>query len=103
MPWLLQPDHPAVMIYPRATPSLEPERERLYALGIDTFRLLQIMLAKNYSATLPLDGVTGRIHLTDDNQFQRVAVPAQIRQGRGQTLEPLPNSAMPVGTPEQRP
>ena len=103
MPWLLQPDHPAVMVYPRANPPLEPERERLYALGIDAFRLLQIMLSKNYRAALPLDGVTGRIYLTDDNQFQRVAVPAQIRQGRSQTLEPLPNSSMPLVSPEQRP
>ena len=35
MPWLLQADHPAVMIYPRANPPLEPDMERLYALGID--------------------------------------------------------------------
>ncbi len=88
MPWLLQPDHPAVMIYPRANPPLEPDRERLYALGIDAFRLLHIMLNNRYRTSLPLDGVTGRIRLSN-NQFQRDAIPAQIKQGRSQVVETL--------------
>ena len=90
MPWLLQPDHPAVMVYPRADPPLEPDRERLYALGIDAFRLVQLLLRKDWRATLPLDGVTGLISLVNDNQFHRVALPAQIRQGRSQPPAPLP-------------
>ena len=89
MPWLLQPDHPAVMIYPRANPPLEPDRERLYALGIDAFRLLNIMLTNSYRTALPLDGVTGRIHLIN-NQFQREAMPAQLKQGRSQITETSP-------------
>jgi outer membrane PBP1 activator LpoA protein len=87
MPWLLQPDHPAVMIYPRANPPLEPDMERLYALGIDAFRLLQIMLDNSYRTSLPLDGVTGRIRLNVNRQFQREAIPAQFWQGRGLTSE----------------
>jgi len=89
MPWLLQPDHPAVMIYPRANPPLEPEMERLYALGIDAFRLLQIMLDNGYRTSMPLDGVTGRIRLNTHRQFQREAIPAQFRQGRGLTPEEI--------------
>ena len=85
MPWLLQSDHPAVMIYPRADPPLKPDMERLYALGIDAFRLLQI-LYDNQVKALPLDGVTGRIALTENNQFRRDAIPAQIRQGRSLLL-----------------
>ena len=88
MPWLLQPDHPAVMIYPRANPPLEPDMERLYALGIDAFRLLNIMLKNSYRTALPLDGVTGRIHLIN-NQFQREAIPAQLKQGRSLVNEAL--------------
>ncbi len=91
MPWLLQPDHPAVMIYPRANPPLTPDMERLYALGIDSFRLLQILLDGSYRTALPLDGVTGRIRLSNNNQLQREAIPAQIKQGRGQMSGvPLP-------------
>ncbi len=91
MPWLLQPDHPAVMIYPRANPPLTPDMERLYALGIDSFRLLHILLDGSYRTALPLDGVTGRIRLSNYNQLQREAIPAQIKQGRGQISDfPLP-------------
>jgi outer membrane PBP1 activator LpoA protein len=90
MPWLLQPEHPAVMVYPRADPPLEPDMERLYALGIDAFRLLQIMLANAYRTDLPLDGVTGQISLSSSHQFQRKAIPAQIKQGRGQPLDAKP-------------
>jgi len=57
MPWLLQPDHPAVMSYARANPPLSIDRERLYALGIDAFRLAQLLLSRKIA--LPLDGVTG--------------------------------------------
>jgi outer membrane PBP1 activator LpoA protein len=89
MPWLLQPDHPAVMVYPRASPPLEADMERLYALGIDAFRLLQIMLDNNYRTSLPLDGVTGSIRLNAHRQFQREAIPALFRQGRGLTPEEL--------------
>ncbi|TXT21013.1 MAG: LppC family lipoprotein [Gallionellaceae bacterium] len=87
MPWLLQPEHPAVMVYPRPEQSLEPDMERLYALGIDAFRLLQIMLNNTYRTELPLDGVTGQISLNSNHQFLRKAIPAQIRQGRGQPLD----------------
>lgn len=97
MPWLLQPDHPAVMVYPRANPPLETDMERLYALGIDAFRLLQIMLDSSYRTALPLDGVTGLIHLNRNHQFQREAIPALIKQGRGQPLE----SKSPVAVPFQ--
>ncbi len=88
MPWLLQYDHPAVMIYPRANPPLETSMERLYALGIDAFRLLQIMLDNSYHTALPMDGVTGLIQLNDSHQFQREAIAGVIKQGRSQLLDP---------------
>lgn len=87
MPWLLQPDHPAVMIYPRPVPPLEPDMERLYALGIDAFRLVQIVLKNSELADLPLDGVTGSIHLNANHQFIREGIQAQFKQGRGLTPE----------------
>lgn len=91
MPWLLQPDHPAVMIYPRANPPLEMDMdmERLYALGIDSYRLLQIMLENRYSSGLPLDGVTGSIRLNPNHQFEREASKAEFKQGLGLTPEAL--------------
>jgi uncharacterized protein len=86
MPWLLQPDHPAVMIYPRAVPALSPDLERLYALGIDSYRLLRVMYEHNESNAFPLDGVTGKITQTG-HVFQREGVFAIMRQGQGVPLE----------------
>lgn len=85
MPWLLAPDHPAVMIYPRPELQLGPDMERLYALGIDAFRLLQIMLKNSEPVDLPLDGVTGNIHLDGNHRFVREGMPAQFKKGRGLT------------------
>jgi hypothetical protein len=89
MPWLLQPDHPAVMVYPHAEATLDTDKERLYAFGIDAYRLLNIMLNEKYRSALPLDGVTGRISLAASNTFQRDAVPAFFRYGRALTRETL--------------
>lgn len=88
MPWLLQPDHPAVMIYPRAATSLEPEMDRFYALGIDAYRLVYILLTGHTDSALPLDGVTGKISL-NRQQFQREPTPAFFRLGLGLTRETL--------------
>jgi len=89
MPWLLQPDHPAVMIYPRSKIALDTDKERLYAFGIDAYRLLQAVLNDKLRKSLPLDGVTGRIGFPDLNLFQREAVTAIFKYGRGLTPETL--------------
>lgn len=86
MPWLLQADRPAVAMYPRANPALDVDMERLYALGIDAYRLLQL-IANNRTANVRLDGVTGTVRLGANHQFEREAVAAQFRQGLGLTPE----------------
>jgi len=89
MPWLLQPDHPAVMIYPRPDNAPTADTQRLYAMGIDAFRLLQVILLDNTASALPLDGVTGKIYLSGRQQFRREAVTAVFSKGRGLTPEQL--------------
>jgi outer membrane PBP1 activator LpoA protein len=71
MPWLLQPDHPAVMIYPRPAFN-DIDLERLYALGIDAWRIGQALLSRHSDITL--DGVTGKLTLGRDRQFARELV-----------------------------
>ncbi len=95
MPWLLQADHPAVMIYPRANPPLSIDHERLYALGIDAYRLIQLMLDNRLAGSLPLDGVSGQIRL-GGHTFQRAATPAVFVQGQAQLADApvLPGSQM---------
>ena len=85
MPWLLQPDHPAVMIYPRAQLGDAVDFERLYALGIDAFRIGLELLNNNRDARL--DGVTGQIRMTRDQRFVRELTPAQVVDGKTVVLK----------------
>lgn len=86
MPWLLQPDHPAVIAFPHPNQPLPAMQERLYALGIDAYRLSQLMLAHRLSSDLPLDGVIGQINL-NGHTFQRTAVGGVFSQGRAVSTE----------------
>ncbi|MDP4027544.1 MAG: penicillin-binding protein activator [Gallionella sp.] len=95
MPWLLQADHPAVMVYPRPLTSLSSDHERLYALGIDALRLVQLLLGGKLEAALPLDGVSGRIEL-DGRVFQRSAIPAVLARGEAQLRNAPATTVLPV-------
>lgn len=99
MPWLLQADHPAVMIYPRSEPPLPADKERLYALGLDAFRLIQLMLNNQLGRAMPLDGVTGRIQLYG-YIFERTSIPAVFGQGRAM-LPDMPAVAITPTFPER--
>ncbi|MBW8900906.1 MAG: penicillin-binding protein activator [Massilia sp.] len=61
LPWIVLPDHPAVMVYPRPPDTEQPlDMDRLYALGIDAFRVAR-ELALRGGAPFGMDGVTGRL------------------------------------------
>ena len=87
LPWQLQADHPAVMIYPHAPVRGEqrrsPDYERLYALGIDAFRVAREIGAGHQSFTL--DGVTGQLAVQFDGirpaVFVRSEQPARYAAG----------------------
>ncbi len=83
MPWLMQMDQPAISAYPRSSPPLPTDQERLYALGIDAYNLIQILIANQMSTALPFDGVTGIIRL-DKQTFVREALPSLFVQGHAQ-------------------
>jgi outer membrane PBP1 activator LpoA protein len=85
MPWLLQPDHPAVMIYPRVAFGDAVDFDRLYALGIDAYRLGIELL--NINRNPELDGVTGQIRVTRDQQFVRELTAAQFIEGKAVVKE----------------
>jgi uncharacterized protein len=79
MPWLLQPEHPAVMAYPRAD-HRDADLDRFYALGIDAFRISQEILSGK--SVVVLDGVIGRLTLGTDHQFERALTAAQFSDGK---------------------
>ena len=91
MPWFVQPDHPAVMAYSKPTEPLPIDYERLYALGIDAWRLAQWVQrdgqADKSKSPPTLDGVTGRITL-DGHQFVRMLAAGEMRDGRPALFKP---------------
>jgi outer membrane PBP1 activator LpoA protein len=66
LPWQIQRDSPAVMAYPQPVPRddqrLSADMERLYALGIDAFRVAR-ELALHPGQPVALDGVTGQLSI----------------------------------------
>jgi outer membrane PBP1 activator LpoA protein len=86
MPWQLQADHTAVMVYPRQ-PKLPEQRrsannERFYALGIDAYRVAREI--GRGRTNFDLDGVTGRLRVVFGGNaayLERVALPATYREG----------------------
>ncbi|HEY6240752.1 MAG TPA: penicillin-binding protein activator [Burkholderiales bacterium] len=84
MPWLVQPDHAAVMVYPRLE-SLSADLQRFYALGIDSCRIAAELLSGQQR--INLDGVTGRISYRGGSALQREPIQAVFRDGVGVSLE----------------
>ncbi|MEO8598595.1 MAG: penicillin-binding protein activator [bacterium] len=86
MPWQLQPDHPAVMAYPRLVTAADkdrnPDLERLYALGIDAYRVAHEIASAHQQ--FEIDGVTGRLAVTfgpGTASFQRIDPQAVYQNG----------------------
>jgi outer membrane PBP1 activator LpoA protein len=86
MPWQLEPDSPAVMSYPKPPSSFNVEMHRLYALGIDAFRIGRHLLAGD--TVFELDGVTGRLRFdrVASPRVERIALPAEYRNGMPRRL-----------------
>lgn len=79
LPWRVQPDAPAVMAYPRPA-DMNLELQKLYALGIDAFRVARLLVDR--APVLSLDGVTGRLRLSaDGTMLEREGVLAEYRDG----------------------
>lgn len=84
MPWLLQPNRPAVAIYPRA-PTSGGDLERFYALGIDAFRLAAALA--DGQTNPEIDGVTGKIRIAPGGNVIREPVAATFRNGAAVTMK----------------
>ncbi|MFB9291714.1 penicillin-binding protein activator [Pseudoduganella plicata] len=87
LPWQVQRDSSTVMSYPRPEPRdevrLSADMERLYALGIDAFRVAREIALKP-GQPVTLDGVTGQLTIEFGNgpaRFRRVEPTAVYRNG----------------------
>lgn len=87
MPWLLQPNHPAVTAYRETVQPKSADMERFSALGIDAFRLVSHMLQVQFAEEISFDGVTGHIYFVAPNLFIREPLLAQFDKGKVILLE----------------
>ncbi len=89
MPWLLQPEHPVVKAYRSVYQETDKDNERLFALGIDAFRLMSRLLYARSPYEVSLDGVTGYIRYIPPAQFVREPVAAIFDKGGVRVLRVL--------------
>ncbi|MDH5553118.1 MAG: penicillin-binding protein activator, partial [Nitrosomonas sp.] len=82
MPWLLQPNNPAVTAYREMIQTKSTDMERFTALGIDALRLAAHMLQAQSADEISLHGVTGRIYFVPPGQFAREPLFAQFEKGK---------------------
>ncbi|MDH5479584.1 MAG: penicillin-binding protein activator [Nitrosomonas sp.] len=82
MPWIIQLDHPAVMAYRHTVKARSTDMERLYALGIDAFRLMALTLQVQAPHEISFDGVTGHVRFIHPNHFIREPIAAKFENGR---------------------
>ncbi len=95
MPWGVQPDHPAVMIYAKPDQNFSAEQARLYALGVDAWRLASLLATTHAAAAAqtgvnrverqlaPIDGVTGKLSFDiTTRQFVRTLTAIELRNGK---------------------
>ena len=95
LPWQIQLEHPAVMIYPRAEVATDQKRsadlERLYALGIDAYRIAREISIHRHS--FDIDGVSGKLHIGFGDEaahFKRTLLPAVFQNGLVVPFSPSP-------------
>lgn len=90
LPWQVQPDHPAAMGYPRRPGETRsaPDLDRLYALGIDAYRVAREM-ALHPGQPIALDGVTGQLKIQAQSpRFERSEMPVIYRGGLFEAAPP---------------
>lgn len=98
VPWLVRRDAGPVMVYPRPDDNAQPlYMSRLYALGIDAFRVARDV-ALRPGSPLAIDGVTGQLSTGGDSAFpklQRREAEAIYQNG---DFQPAPLPADPATT-----
>lgn len=100
MPWLLEPYQADVMAYKRNEKPLSPDMERLYALGIDAYRLSLLLLVSSPGAAIEMQGVTGTLKLSESRQFSRELMTGEVG---GQPHTPPPPKVDPAAPPAAAP
>jgi uncharacterized protein len=84
MPWMISNDPATAQIRDpvrAAWPARTVRRDRLYAFGFDAYRLVPGLRSGNPAASSEIAGVTGKLHLDQQNKVRRDLDWAQIKGG----------------------
>jgi outer membrane PBP1 activator LpoA protein len=84
MPWMISGDAATSQIRDAvrtAWPARTARRDRLYAFGVDAYRLVPALRSRALTDGAGIDGVTGRLRLDEHNRIRRELDWAQIRSG----------------------
>jgi uncharacterized protein len=84
MPWMISNDPVTTQIRDSvraAWPARTARRDRLYAFGFDAYRLVPGLQTNTPAASSNIAGVTGKLHLDQQNKIRRDLDWAQIRSG----------------------
>jgi outer membrane PBP1 activator LpoA protein len=84
MPWMVANDPITTQIRTAvraAWPARTERRDRLYAFGFDAYHLVPALRSKSPSESSRISGVTGKLHLDDQNRVRRDLDWVQIRNG----------------------
>jgi outer membrane PBP1 activator LpoA protein len=100
MPWLLDPWSADVAAYTRSSHLLSSDLERLYALGVDSYRLSLLLAVSSPGAAIEMQGVTGTLRLSESRQFSRELMVGVVGDPPRTPQPVLPNIAIPTDSPD---
>ncbi|GGP21631.1 penicillin-binding protein activator [Silvimonas iriomotensis] len=77
MPWLINPDNPEYKIYEHAR-SPSNGLERLFAMGVDAWKIAAALLVTPPGQIAIPDGLSGRLRMDTHNVIQRELIPGTL-------------------------
>lgn len=87
MPWIVEPNQPMRQRMSTAWRDIDERYIRLYALGIDAWRVSQNRLWMSQSADETVKGVTGLLSMDQDRKVHRELVWMKFRNGRAERID----------------
>jgi hypothetical protein len=86
IPWMFAQDTPSDPAYQGMLAANNQSVSRLYAMGVDAYRLIPALNTLSRDDTLSIEGATGRLSINSLGQVERIMSAGQFEQGQ---LEPL--------------
>lgn len=89
LPWLVDPENPVLALFRSEEQAPSAELRRMFAMGVDAYRLIPLLAANPVSGKKLLEGATGSLSLGEGGTLMRELPVAQFRR-EGVVLESTP-------------